>query len=95
MAVIHGATYLPDIHAVSKSFQGGLQQGLPWQLATGVEDHAALNTGLHVVMCHGKLVAARLCGVLSVCGNVNALQSIQNFLAKPEFEAKYNEIKLD
>lgn len=73
---MHGATYLPDIHAVSKGFQGSFQQGLPWQLATGVEDQAALNAGLHVVMGHTKLVAARLCGVLTVCGNVNVLQSI-------------------
>lgn len=73
---MHGATYLQNIHAVSKSFQSSFQQGLPWQLVTGVKDHVALNTGLHVVMGHAQLVAARLRGVLAVCGYVNVLQSI-------------------
>lgn len=92
IVVTHGATNLPEIHAVSKGFQGSFQHGLLWQLATGVEDQVALNAGLHVVVGHANLVAARLCGVLTVCGNVNVLQSIQNFLAEPGLEAKYNAI---
>lgn len=86
--MISGITHLPHIHAVSKCFQGSFQQDLSWQLATGVKDNTALNAGLHVVVCHTKLVVARLCGVLVVWDNFSALQSIHNLLAKPRVAIK-------
>lgn len=77
----YSITYLPKIHVETKSFQSSLQQDLPWQLATGIKDNVALNAGLHVVLGHAELVAARLCGVVCVC--VNFLQGIHYLPTEP------------
>lgn len=79
----YSATHLPHIHVETKSFQGSFQQDLPWQLATGIKDNIALNAGLHALMCHTQLVVARLCGVVIVCGDISAMQSIHNLLGEP------------
>lgn len=86
----YSVTYLPKIHVKTKNLQGSFQQHLSWQLATGIEDHVALNGGLHILIGHAQLVVARLCAVVTVCGDFSVLQGIHNPLSKPGEIMKQN-----